>query len=128
MLEKKWKEKRLEYPKLAPEEIARKIALEVSLNPISVSSYARSSSDLSIKREAEISLIKLLSEKHKINEIWKEMIQNNINLQPHERAIKIAKRINLKPATVSYYGIFSDDYRVKKEALKSLQFFRKNKK
>lgn len=127
-LEKKWKEKRLKYPKLQPEEIARKIALEVSLNPISVSSYTRSSADLSIKREAENSFSKLVSEKHNINEIWKEMIENKINLQPHERAIEIAKRINVKPATVSYYGIFSDDSRVKKEALKSLQYFRRNKK
>ncbi|MHA1894207.1 MAG: hypothetical protein ACTSX4_06890 [Candidatus Helarchaeota archaeon] len=100
---------------LTHEEIARKIADEADITPLTVTMYA-GALDPSIKIEARKTSRKMLEEKHDITSRWNKYVV--LGLNPSQIIEKIALEDNIKPASIAAYGRFSQDLNIRTESKK----------
>jgi L-ribulose-5-phosphate 3-epimerase UlaE len=118
-IEEQWLKLKKSHPELVPHEKAQKIAHDLEINPITLSSYAMYSNNKIVKNEANISYNVLREMRRDITNRWKSLMLGSPTLTPKEISNKIAKEQKIKPITIAGYGRSSFDKEVKSQAMKA---------
>ena len=96
-------------PQLSPQERAEHLAAELGINPTSVASYGRSSTDKKVKYEANKAFNCIYESRYEITQRWRKLMKTSPHFSPQERAEHISFEIGIKPITVTRYGQNSPD-------------------
>lgn len=103
---------RKEYPQLTSIKIIKKLAKLKKLNPSTIAALCRYSTDMETRIESTALYLNLMMERHKIIERWLA-----IRADPFEKAPIIAKELKIKPISVLFYAILSEEKIVQDECL-----------
>lgn len=99
-----WKEIHARYPKLIPKEIIHKIARQSNIEPTTVATYGRSSSDKLVKTQCNQAFGELVSSKKDIEGNWDKIKNKNPKLPIKEKIGLLVKFLKISEGTLFIYS------------------------
>lgn len=110
---------KLKQKDFSPVDIAKTIAEEFKISPLTVALYGKVSKDKIVRSESLKVIPIMLDSRYNITDKWRHLINSKSKKSPKEKAELIAQDLNLNPISVASYANYSEDVEVRREAKKS---------
>ena len=115
-LTNKWKKLLDKYPQWTPKKRAEEIAKNISIGPITATTYLKESANKVVKKNSILAYYMLVDDKHGITNKWSLLMKSHPNFSPLEHVKIIADELELSTGYISLVGTYSTDQQVSKES------------
>lgn len=117
-IEERWLEIKRTDPELNDIEIILKLSKEKNISPVTICGFSSVFKNKDIRKVAFNAQKRFLSEKHNLEDRWKELINEKLDLDYSQLITLISQEKGLSPLTLLQYMRYSSDQSLKSIAIK----------